>query len=168
MAVPQLILRTLASNGVLQPENVYHILSPLSTNPARAAVAQSLADAQAELIADDHVINEWRYVDATGIEIDSGTLNTPGLRTSQPVSFYLCLYVELLSNGPKSPSSKYIHGYTEGMADEEKLNTATLLDLNAYGNALVANAVTDSDGFGVYGVRFGHFGRRRRVRKKAV
>lgn len=166
--LPRLKLRLLAANGVHEPENVYWLDAPVNNLTDRTMRAMAIASAQAELVHTTHQFSSYVYIDENGIAADPVTLGVPGERTSARQSFYNCLFVLLETEGPKNPSTKYLHGITEGMTIDEGLESGTETLLGVWAAVLQANGVVDSDGFPVQGVRFGHLGRRRKLRIKEV
>lgn len=129
------------------------------------SLATALADAEGPLLSDSVLINRYEYFSPAGVKTAEGAMANTGERTGEIMPINYAIFVRLASGGPKRPSTKYLHGYTEDLVTDGEPNLTLSNAISAYGADLAAADVTDSDGEFVTGAIFRGFSRRRRLRR---
>lgn len=149
MAQPYILITT--KWGGLIPEQKFSFETDDSLT---AGIAANLATGLNLFYTEDVATPRWRSVIGLGTPGPGGALANVGTISSTDFDdFHDCTYVSFVSGGPGRPSSVYIPGRNDLLWSKGTPTTALLDRIDDFLALLMANGVTDSEGFAITGIK---------------
>lgn len=148
--------------GGLEWGNRYYVTAVASDIPGQA---DTIAQAQRELQADNVQLTRWELLDSLGHKTtEGGFSDLHGVLDGDMMPIHYALLIRFNTTGPKRPSYKYVHGYTEQLQTDGAPSSLLPTQLGLYSSGLEDADVGDSDGSVMTSITFRKFTRRKRMR----
>lgn len=150
--------------GALEWANKYYIQAG---NPDSAAtIAANIYTAQKVLQINTIVYSRYRYLESDGTLISEGSVTGSGTAAGEMMPIHYALFIRLSGvTEIGRPSSKYIHGWSEGFQSGGVIVAAGTTAFNTYAAAILSYGLANSNGAILGSLQLRGFSRRKRMRR---